>query len=90
MPGRALAASPQSCGNSERYRQAKERSRPEHYTRAEAEALLAERWLRTEPSETEIKQLADYFYAHELNADEEQRQEGSASDAATSSSFGMS
>jgi hypothetical protein len=44
--------------------------------------LLAERPLRTELSETEIKQLADYFYAHELNADEEQRQEGSASDDA--------
>jgi integrase len=49
---------------------------------ADAEALLAERPLRTELSETEIKQLADYFYAHELNADEEQRQEGSASDDA--------
>ena len=35
---------------------------------ADAEALLAERPLRTELSETEIKQLADYFYAHELNA----------------------
>ena len=49
---------------------------------ADAEALLAERPLRTELSETEIKQLADYFYAHELNADEEQRQEGSAEDDA--------
>ena len=49
---------------------------------ADAEALLAERPLRTELSETEIKQLADYFYAHELNADEEQRQEGSAADDA--------
>jgi integrase len=49
---------------------------------ADAEALLAERPLRTELSETEIKRLADYFYAHELNADEEQRQEGSASDDA--------
>jgi hypothetical protein len=49
---------------------------------ADAEALLTERPLRTELSETEIQQLADYFYAHELNADEEQRQEGSASDDA--------
>jgi integrase len=49
---------------------------------ANAEALLAERPLRSELSETEIKQLADYFYAHELNADEAQRQEGSAEDDA--------
>jgi hypothetical protein len=49
---------------------------------ADAEAWLMERPLRTELSETEVKQLADYFYAHELNADEEQRQEGSASDDA--------
>ena len=36
---------------------------------ADAEALLAERPLRTELTETEIKELADYFYANELNAD---------------------
>jgi integrase len=49
---------------------------------ADAEALLTERPLRTELNDTEIKQLADYFYAHELNADEGQRQEGSALDDA--------
>jgi integrase len=49
---------------------------------ADAEALLVERPLRTELSETAIKQLADFFYAHELNADEQQRQEGSAADDA--------
>ena len=55
---------------------------------ADAEALLAERPLRTELTETEIKQIADYFYAHELNADEEQRQYGSADDDALFASIG--
>jgi hypothetical protein len=45
---------------------------------ADAEASLAERPLRTSLTEAEIKQLGDYFYASELNADEEQRQRGSA------------
>jgi hypothetical protein len=49
---------------------------------ADAEALLAERPLRNELTDAEIKQITDFFYAHELNADEEQRQEGSASDDA--------
>src|SRR5689334_3139220 len=44
---------------------------------ADAEALLAERPLRHELTDAEIKQITDFFYAHELNADEAQRQEGS-------------
>jgi integrase len=47
---------------------------------ADAEALLAERPLRNELTDAEIKKITDFFYAHELNADEQQRQEGSASD----------
>jgi integrase len=49
---------------------------------ADAEALLAERPLRNELPDAEIKRITDFFYAHELNADEQQRQEGSASDDA--------
>jgi len=47
---------------------------------AQAEALLVERPVRTELTEAEIKQIADYFYAHELGADEEQREGGVGSD----------
>jgi hypothetical protein len=37
---------------------------------AQAEALLVEHPVRTELTEVEIKQIADYFYAHEVGADE--------------------
>jgi integrase len=47
---------------------------------AQAEALLVEHPVRTELTEAEIKQIADYFYAHELGADEEQREGGVGSD----------
>lgn len=47
---------------------------------AQAEALLVEHPVRTELTEAEIKQIADYFYAHQLNADEELREEGIGSD----------
>jgi integrase len=47
---------------------------------AQAEALLVEHPVRTELSEAEIKQIADYFYAHELGADEAIREEGIGSD----------
>ena len=47
---------------------------------AQAEALLVEHPLRTSLSEKEIRQIADYFYAHELGADEELREEGLGSD----------
>ena len=47
---------------------------------AQAEALLVEHPVRTELTETEIKQIADYFYAHQLGADEELREEGIGSD----------
>jgi hypothetical protein len=47
---------------------------------AQAEALLVEHPVRTELTEAEIKQIADYFYAHELGADEELREEGIGSD----------
>jgi hypothetical protein len=47
---------------------------------AEAEALVAERPLRTELTEAEIKQISDYFYAHELCADEELRADGVGDD----------
>jgi integrase len=49
---------------------------------ADAEALLAERPLRKELTDVEIKQITDFFYAHELNADEELRQDGSDEDDA--------
>jgi integrase len=49
---------------------------------ADAEASLAERPLRRELAEAEIKQLADYVYASALNSDEQQRQEGSAEEDA--------
>ena len=47
---------------------------------AQAEALLVEHPVRTELTEAEIKQIADYFYAHELVADEEIREGGVGSD----------
>ena len=47
---------------------------------AQAEALLVEHPVRTELTEAEIKQIADYFYAHELVADEEMREGGVGSD----------
>ena len=43
---------------------------------AQAEALLVEHPVRTELTEAEIKQIADYFYAHELGVDEEIREGG--------------
>ena len=47
---------------------------------AQAEALLVERPVRKELTEAEIKQIADYFYAHELNADEDLRVDGVGDD----------
>lgn len=47
---------------------------------AQAEAMLVEHPQRTELTEAEIKQIADYFYAHELGADQELREEGVGSD----------
>jgi hypothetical protein len=38
---------------------------------AQAEALVVEHSVRKELTEAEIKRIADYFYAHELGADEE-------------------
>ena len=43
---------------------------------AQAEALLVEHPVREESTDAGIKQIADYFYAHQLNADEELREEG--------------
>ena len=47
---------------------------------AQAEALLVERPVRTELTEAEIKQVADYFYALQLHADEELRVDGEGDD----------
>jgi integrase len=47
---------------------------------AQAEALLVEHPVRTELTEAEIKRIADYFYALQLGADEELREEGIGSD----------
>jgi integrase len=47
---------------------------------AQAEALVVEHPVRTELTEAEIKQIADYFYAHELCADEQIREDGVGSD----------
>jgi hypothetical protein len=52
---------------------------------AQAEALLVEHPVRTELTEAEIKRIADYFYAHELGADEGQREAGIGSDPVFSS-----
>jgi hypothetical protein len=43
---------------------------------ANAEALLAEQPRRTSLDKREIDRIADYFYAHQLAADEEERREG--------------
>jgi hypothetical protein len=40
---------------------------------AKAEALVAERPVRTKLTEAEIKQISDYFYARELHIDEDVR-----------------
>ena len=45
-----------------------------------AEAQLKARPLRTSISDIEIKRIADYFYAHELEGDEETREDGRGSD----------
>jgi hypothetical protein len=47
---------------------------------AQAEALLVEHPVRTELTEAEIKQVADYFYALQLNDDEELRVGGIGDD----------
>jgi hypothetical protein len=47
---------------------------------AQAEALLVEHPVRTELTDAEIKQIADYFYAFTLCADEDLREEGIGSD----------
>jgi hypothetical protein len=47
---------------------------------AQAEATLVEYPVRAELTEAEIKQIAEYFYAHELGADEELHEEGIGSD----------
>jgi hypothetical protein len=43
---------------------------------ADAEALIADRPLRTSLDRREIERIADFFYAHQLAADEEERREG--------------
>jgi integrase len=43
---------------------------------AEAEALTAERPLRSSLERREIERIAEFFYAHELAADEERRRNG--------------
>src|SRR4030081_1503127 len=52
---------------------------------AQAEALLVEHPVRTELTEAEIKRIADYFYAYQLGADEDLREEGIGSDPVFSS-----
>jgi integrase len=47
---------------------------------AKAEAYVVERPVRTELTEAEIKQISDYFYAHELNTDEDLRVDGLGDD----------
>jgi integrase len=47
---------------------------------AQAEAQLKARPLRTSITDIEIKRIADYFYAHELEADEELREDSRGSD----------
>jgi integrase len=47
---------------------------------AQAEAQLKERPIRTSISDTEIKRIAEYAYAHELAADEELREDGLGDD----------
>src|SRR5262249_3961684 len=45
-------------------------------TLEEAEALASERPLRSSLDRREIERIAEFFYAHELAADEEERREG--------------
>lgn len=47
---------------------------------AQAEAQLKAKPLRTSLSDIEIKRIAEYFYAHELQSDEELRVDGRGSD----------
>jgi len=47
---------------------------------AKAEAQLKQRPVRTSLSDIEIKRIAEYFYAHELAADEELREDTRGSD----------
>jgi integrase len=47
---------------------------------AQAEALLVEHPVRTELTEAEIKQIADYFYAYQLREDEDLRAGGVGDD----------
>jgi hypothetical protein len=47
---------------------------------AKAEARLVEHPVRTELTEAEIKQISEYFYACELNDDEELRVDGVGDD----------
>jgi integrase len=47
---------------------------------AKAEALAVEHPVRTKLTEGEVRQISDYFYAHELGADEELRAEGVGDD----------
>jgi integrase len=47
---------------------------------AQAEALLIERPVRKELTEAEIRQIADYFHAYRLNADEDLRVDGVGDD----------
>jgi integrase len=47
---------------------------------AKAEARLVEHPVRTELTEAEIKQISDYFYANEINADEDLRVDGVGDD----------
>jgi integrase len=47
---------------------------------AEAQAQLKERPLRTSLTDTEIKRIAEFLYAHELAADEELREDTRGSD----------
>jgi hypothetical protein len=43
---------------------------------AQAESIAAERPLRTSLQKREVEQIAQYFYAHQLVADDEDRQAG--------------
>jgi integrase len=47
---------------------------------AEAESLVAERPLRQSLTDTEIRAIADYFYALELTSDEDDRRDGTGSE----------
>src|SRR6516225_10099739 len=47
---------------------------------AEAETIIAERPVRTELTEAEIKQISDYFYAYQLHEDDDLRADGVGDD----------